>query len=122
MIEALDDADANIVGSPVYFGGISGRLSAFFDRTLPLRRNGMKLAGKIGAALAVGGSRNGGQEFTISGIHHWMLIHEMTVVGDKKTAHFGGICVGRNPGDAMKDEAGVQTVENTAERVVEELK
>jgi len=122
ILDALKSADGVIIASPVYFGCVSGRLKTLFDRTLPLRRNGMLLSGKVGAALTVGGSRNGGQEHTIQQIHLWMLINEMTVVGDKQTAHFGGICVGRNPGDALKDEDGIKTVINTAEKVCELLK
>ena len=121
ILDRLVKADAIIVGSPTYFGGVSGRLKALFDRTFPLRRNGMMLSRKVGAALAVGGSRNGGQEHVIQQIHAWMLIHEMTVVGDKGTAHFGGICAARNPGDVKDDEDGMKTVLNTARRVCEEL-
>ncbi len=122
ILDALASADGIIVSSPTYFGGVSGRLRALFDRTLPLRRNGMMLAGKIGCALAVGGSRNGGQEYVIQEIHHWMLIHEMTVVGDRKTAHFGGICVARGRGDALRDETGMATVVNAAENLATRLK
>jgi hypothetical protein len=50
-----------------------------------------------------------------------MLLNEMVVVSDKKTAHFGGIAVGREPGDALKDEAGVATVVNLSEKIVETL-
>ncbi|MBU0761843.1 MAG: flavodoxin family protein [Candidatus Altiarchaeota archaeon] len=121
ILDKLAEADAILVATPTYFGGISGRLKSLFDRTLPLRRNKMMLSGKIGAAFAVGGSRNGGQEYTIQQIHAWMLIHEMAVVGDKKTAHFGGICTARNAGDALKDEVGMQTVINTAENLCARL-
>jgi multimeric flavodoxin WrbA len=79
------------------------------------------LKDKIGAAIAVGGSRNGGQEQVVEQIHSWMLIQEMTIVGDKKTAHFGGIAVARNLGDALKDEPGVETVVNTALKIAETL-
>jgi multimeric flavodoxin WrbA len=122
ILDSMREADAIIVSTPVYFGGISGRLRALFDRTLPLRRNDMLLSGKIGAALAVGGSRNGDQEYAIQQIHACMLIHEMTIVGDRKTAHFGGICMGRAPGDALKDETGMATVINTAENICSTLK
>ncbi|MFH1054599.1 MAG: flavodoxin family protein [Candidatus Altiarchaeota archaeon] len=122
ILDKLAAADAIIVGSPTYFGGITGRLRTLFDRTLPLRRNGMMLSGKIGAALAVGGSRNGGQEHTVQQIHLWMLIQEMTVVGDMKTAHFGGICAAYKPGTVPEDKAGMETVTNTAENVCKRLK
>lgn len=121
VLKKMGEADALIVGSPTYFAGVSGRLKALFDRTLPLRRQGMMLKDKVGAALAVGGSRNGGQELVVQQIHAWMFLQEMTVVGDKKTAHFGGICVARNNGDVLKDEVGLETVVNTALKVVEAL-
>ena len=122
ILEVLGSADAIIAASPTYFGGISGRLRTLFDRTLPLRRNNMMLAGKIGGAIAVGGSRNGGQEYTVQQIHAWMLIHEMIVVGDAKTAHFGGIATGRDPGDVSNDQTGMKTVINLAEKIVKTLK
>jgi len=117
----MRNADALIVGTPTYFASVSGRLKSFFDRTIPLRRNGMMLSGKVGGAIAVGGSRNGGQEKAVSEIVDWMLLHEMLVVSDKKTAHFGGIAVGRESGDALKDDVGVATAVNLSEKIVETL-
>lgn len=122
VIERMRDADAIIVGTPTYFASVSGRLKTFLDRTIPLRRNGMMLSGKIGGAIAVGGSRNGGQEKAVDEILDWMLLQEMLVVSDKKTAHFGGICVGRNAGDALQDGTGLETVENLAKKIIETLK
>jgi len=121
ILEKMRDADALIVGSPAYFASVSGRLKTLFDRTLPLRRNAMMLSGKVGACVSVGGSRNGGQEFVVRDITNWMLLHEMIVVSDKKTAHFGGIAVGRNPPDALQDEVGLKTVVNVSEKVCETL-
>lgn len=121
LINEIIKADAIIVGTPTYYGNVSSRLKTFFDRTLPVRRNGMLLASKLGAALAVGGSRNGGQEKTIQSIHDWMLINQMTVVGDKETAHFGGICLGHNQEDIAKDDVGMKTVKNTAENICDIL-
>ncbi len=121
ILDKIKSADALIVASPTYFGDVTGRLKSFFDRTLPLRRNDMMLSGKIGAVLAVGGSRNGGQEHVISQIHAWMLINEMTLVGDKKTAHFGGICVAHAPASVDEDKVGMATVVNTAEKICEVL-
>lgn len=111
----LETSDALIVTSPVYFGCVSSQLKALFDRTILLRRNGMLLKGKVGGAIAVGGHRNGGQEFTIQTIHSWMHIHGMLVVGDK--AHFGGIAV--KPVDS--DEVGIKTIKDTANMVCETL-
>lgn len=117
ILDSMKNSKAIIIGSPVYFGTVSANLKALFDRTLPLRRNNMQLRNKIGGAIAVGGSRNGGQELTIQTIHNFMLIHEMIVVSDRETAHFGGICVGRNPGDVLNDKEGLKTVENLAIKI-----
>lgn len=98
ILDAMTQADAIIIGSPTYFGSVSGQLKTLFDRTIPLRKKNFTLSGKIGGAIAVGGSRNGGQENVVRDIQNWMLIHGMVVVADRETAHFGGIAVGRNPG------------------------
>ncbi|MEA1925284.1 MAG: flavodoxin family protein [Candidatus Altiarchaeota archaeon] len=119
ILDSMEKADALIIGSPTYFSSVSGKLKSLFDRSLPLRSRDYRLRNKIGGAIAVGGSRNGGQEFTIRDIHNWMLLQEMIVVADRETAHFGGICVGRDPADVLKDQAGLRTVDNLALRVLD---
>ena len=111
----LAQADAIIVSSPVYFGTISSQIKALFDRTLPLRRNNFQLKDKIGAAIAIGRSRNGGQEYTIQAIHAWMHIHGMIVVGDNN--HFGGAIMA----PFKEDEIGKQTVDDTIDKVCDLL-
>ncbi len=115
IYQKLETADALIVTSPVFFGSLTAQLKALFDRTILLRRNGFLLKGKVGGAMAVGGSRNGGQEFTIQAIHSWMHIHGMVVVGD--AAHFGGIAL--KPVES--DEVGTRTVKDTANMICETL-
>ncbi len=119
IFDSMEKADALIIGSPTYFSSVSGRLKSLFDRSLPLRSGGYRLGNKVGGAIAVGGSRNGGQEFAVRCIHNWMLLHEMIVVGDRETAHFGGICVGKNPGDVLEDRTGLRTVDNLALHVLD---
>jgi multimeric flavodoxin WrbA len=113
--DILESADGIIVSSPVYFGTLSGQLKTLFDRTIPLRRHGFLLKDKVGAALAVGGSRNGGQEYTIWSIHTWMHIQGMIVVGDN--SHFGGIA----QKDVDSDKEGMKTVEDTANKLCDTL-
>lgn len=107
----LTEADAIIVSSPVYFGSLSSQLKAMFDRTLVLRRDNFRLKDKVGAAISIGRSRNGGQEFTIQVIHSWMHIHGMIVVGDNN--HFGGIIVA----PFEQDDIGKKTVDDTVDKV-----
>ncbi len=115
ICEKLESSDAILVSSPVYFGSVSAQVKALFDRSILLRRNGFLLKGKVGGAFAVGGSRNGGQEFTIQAIHSWMHIHGMLVVGDM--SHFGGTAL--RPVES--DEVGLKTVRDTVGLVCETL-
>jgi len=111
----LEKADAIIISSPVYFGSVSSQLKALFDRTLTIRRDNLKLKNKIGAAIAIGRSRNGGQEFTIQAINSFMHIHGMIVVGDNN--HFGGTVVV----PFKEDDFGKKTVKDTINKVCEVL-
>lgn len=115
LIPLIDEANAIIISSPVYFGGMSAQLKAVFDRTLQLRRNGFRLKDKIGAAIAIGRSRNGGQELTLQQIHTSMHINGMIIVGDNN--HFGGTVVV----PFEEDEFGKKTVTDTTNKVCDLL-
>ena len=104
----LEWCDSLLCITPTYLGGMTAQMKAFIDRTVPLRRNGFLLKRKRGAAMAVGGSRNGGQEHAVNQIHQAMLIHGMVVVGD--ASHFGGIV----HAPLEEDREGAKTVRNTA--------
>ena len=112
----LMKADAILVVTPVYFGGMTGQLKCLADKTLPLRRNGFLLKGKAGAAIAVGGSRNGGQELTLQNVHAWMLVHGMVIAGDN--SHFGGTV--HNPYD--DDISGNETIQGTLQSLADLVK
>ena len=119
ITEKLMDADGMIIGSPVYFGSVTAQLKILIDRSRPLRGS-FKLRNKVGGALAVGGSRNGGQETTIGTIHDFLLIHDAIVVGDgAPMAHYGGTGVGGPKGDTKLDEIGIETSKNLGKRVTE---
>jgi len=117
--EKLMKSDGIIVGSPVYFGSVTAQLKMLIDRTRPLRGS-FKLKNKVSGAIAVGGSRNGGQESTISVIHDFLLIHDAIIVGDgSPLAHYGGTGVGGPKGDTQMDEIGIETSNNLGKRVAE---
>lgn len=116
LLPRLAGADGLIVSSPVYMGSICGQLKCLLDRTIFLRRKNFGLRDKMGAAIAIGGSRNGGQELTIQAVQAWMYIQGMIVVGDDN--HFGGIAWA--PID--KDEQGQKTIKATARKLCRGLK
>lgn len=81
MFDLLRRADGILLGSPVYFGTVSAQLKSFWDKTRLLRRE-KYLINVVGGALAVGGSRFGGQETTLRALQDMMLCQGMIVVGD----------------------------------------
>ena len=66
VLQKLREADGLLIGSPVYFGTVSGQLKAFWDKLRCLRSE-KKLLNVVGGAVAVGASRFGGQEGYIKG-------------------------------------------------------
>ncbi len=119
--ELLASADGVIFGSPVYFGGVSAQMKAFMDRTRSLRRRNV-LKDKVGGAVAVGASRNGGQETTIRQIHNFFFIQEMLVVSDVVTAHYGGTGVAGAVQDVAEDKFGIETARNLGAHVADVVK
>jgi multimeric flavodoxin WrbA len=120
IAEKMKEADVIVVGSPVYFGSVTGKLKSLFDRSRALRVN-WDLKDKLCAAISVGGNFHGGQEHTIQAIHAWALIHAMIVVGDSNpTAHFGGVAVNRDrDGEFDIDERGIKTAKSVGKRIKE---
>jgi NAD(P)H dehydrogenase (quinone) len=82
---ATDDllsSDAVIVGSPVYFGNMSGEVKTFFDNWLlkfGVFRD-LKMRNKVGAAFTTGGAISNGKEVTMLAILEAMLVNQMIVV------------------------------------------
>jgi len=109
-----------IIGTPVYFGGMTAQCKAFLDRCVVFRRNGWLLRDKVGGVLAVGGVRNGGQELTLQSVRAAMLCHDMICVSDgKDSAHFGAALFSGGPGGTDADEDGLKTARNLGRRVAE---
>ncbi len=104
-----------IISTPVYMGSMTSQAKAFLDRTVLFRRNGFQFRDKIGGVIAVGGSRNGGQELTCQAVHAAMMIHDMIIVGDG--GHFGGAAWGNHPGGYESDDTGIETAKELGKRL-----
>ena len=107
-----------IIGSPSYFRSISSLCKAFIERCAPLRMPKMLLADKPLGVVAVGGSRNGGQELIISQIQTAMLCFGMLPVGGHAPAFQGGTLVSAND-SVNEDETGLKTAQMVGKRVGE---
>ena len=117
--EQLSKADAIIVGSPVYFGGVTAQLKALIDRTAALYQRSA-LRGKIGAAMSCGGGRHGGQEMTVNQIITFFLMHEMTVACADEGV-FGAMGVASDIGEIESDEDAMSSARAIARRIAEML-
>lgn len=119
IIPILNDSSVKgiVLATPVYLGSMSSQAKAFLDRSVLFRRNGFLFKNMIGSVLAVGGSRNGGQELTIQAVHAAMLIHDMILVGDGM--HFGGTGWSNHPEGYEGDQSGIETARLTGKRVAE---
>jgi NAD(P)H dehydrogenase (quinone) len=78
-------ADAVIIGSPVYWGNMSGAVKSFFDRwstdchVLPPT---FAMKDKVGAAFVTGGEISSGKEVTLLTILAAMLGNRMIVISE----------------------------------------
>jgi len=107
-----------IIGSPAYFRSLSSLCKAFIERCMPLREGVMVLADKPVGALAVAGSRNGGQELVVQQILTTMLSFGMVPVGGKSPALLGGTLWNKKD-DLSKDEPGLQSAKLLGTHVAE---
>jgi len=92
-LEDLLKADAIIVGSPTYYGQMSSKIKALFDKSVEVHG---ELEGKVGAAFTSSDGTATGAETTILSIIQAMLIHGMIIQGKAKGAHYGAAAV-KNP-------------------------
>ena len=110
----LDEYDGIIVGSPVYYAGPSGQLTAFLDRLF--YPNEAKMAGKLAAAVV--SCRRGGASAAFDRLNKYFLISNMHVVGSQYWNQVHGF----TPGDVRKDKEGLQTMRTLGENMAWLLK
>ena len=120
VYEAIRRCDGLLLGSPVYMGMVSGQLKAMMDRTVVFRVGGeFELSGKVGAGIACGGFRNGGQELVLQNIHTFLLQQDMLAIADGPPFSHSGAAI---TGMAERDDLGLRTVENVARRLANAVK
>ena len=123
LYPSMEAADAWLLATPVYQGTLSGQLKAVLDRCRALMaRNPDVFRNKVGAALAVGGDRVGGQEPAIMAIHSFYLSNKMIPVsGGPFGANLGGTVWSRDKKaeGAAADKVGMRSVQRTVERLIE---
>ncbi len=118
----IEAADAFLIGTPVYNGSISGQLKTFFDRCRALiAKNPKAFKNKVGAGVAVGGDRSGGQEVALLTIHSFYLASNMVPTGGGPFgSNLGGTVWSHDLGrkGAQNDKEGLRTVHKTVDRLI----
>lgn len=112
VIEAIDDADAVILGSPVYFADVTAEMKALIDRVGYVSRgNDNMLARKPGACLVA--VRRGGAIHALDSMNHLFLIGEMILVGSS----YWNIGIGGASGAVSEDTEGLETMQRLGENL-----
>ncbi len=110
----FNEADALIIGSPIYYGQPNGALLSIIQRAF--YSNGASISGKPAAAIAV--CRRGGATATFEALNMPFQMMNMPVV----TSQYWNIVYGREPGQAANDTEGMQTMRTLARNMAWLLK
>jgi len=108
-----------IVGSPVYFGNMSALCKAFIDRCITFRKDNFRLRDKVAGIVAVGSTRNGGQELTVQSIQAALQSQDLVVVGTGKPSARIGATLWNRDDTIDGDEFGQGTARDLGRRVAE---
>ena len=112
--EKFKEANALIVGSPVYYGQPNGALLSIIQRAF--YSNGANISGKPAASIAV--CRRGGATAVFERLNMPFQLMNMPIV----TSQYWNIVYGRAEGDATLDTEGLQTMRTLARNMAWLLK
>ena len=112
--EKFAEANALIVGSPVYYGQPNGALLSVIQRAF--YSNGASISGKPAASIAV--CRRGGATAAFESLNMPFQMMNMPLV----TSQYWNIVYGRTPGEAAMDREGMQTMQTLARNMAWLLK
>lgn len=96
----IAEADGLVIGSPVYYAGMSGALKSYLDRLF--YSSGKRFAGKVGAGIV--SARRGGTTATFDELNKYFTISRMPVA----SSQYWNQVHGSSPEDVKKDLEGLQ--------------
>lgn len=112
MIAKIEAADGVLIGSPTWFGSVSGWVKNLIDRVgFVSRMNGHMFPRKVGApVIAV---RRGGAVQVYNEIISFFAINHFYMVGSS----YWNFAFGLEPGEAARDAEGMRTMDDLAENM-----
>ena len=106
-IEKMQEADGILLGSPTYFSDVSTNMKALIERCgMVARANDDMFRRKVGAGVVA--VRRAGAAHVFSSLNFFFLIGQMIIPGSS----YWNIAIGREAGEVMNDNEGMQTMTN----------
>ena len=116
-VEKMEEAQGILLASPVFFSNVTAEMKALIDRAgFVSIANGGLLTRKVGAAVVA--VRRAGATIVYSDLNFFFGIHGMIVPGSS----YWNLGIGRSPGDVLKDEEGLKTMETLGQNMAWLLK
>ena len=110
-VAKLDEADAVIIGTPVYYAGPNGQLHSFLDRFFFSTYGTVNKTMKVGATVV--SSRRAGSTSAFDDINKYFTISSMPVASSTYWNEVHGF----TPEEVEKDLEGLQTMRNLATNI-----
>ncbi len=119
----LENTRFLLFGTPIFQGNISGQLKTVMDRCRALvAKNPNVFKDKIGAAIAVGGDRSGGQEIAIRTIlDFYQQNHIISISGGAFGTNLGACLWTKDLGKkgVEQDDEGLRSIQKIIKRMAE---
>ena len=116
-LEKIYEAQGILIGSPVYFAGVSSEVKAFIDRVgLCAMGGGYKLKRKVGAAVIA--VKRQGAVSVFNQVNSLFALNQMII----PCSIYWNFGMGMEPGEVLKDEEGVETFQVLGENMAWLLK
>ncbi|GHU72404.1 FMN reductase [Bacteroidia bacterium] len=106
---AMHRADAIILASPTYFGGIAGTMKSFLDRAFYAHSKDFRY--KVGASVVT--TPRSGASMTFESLNQYFTIAEMTVASSTYWNNVRGLTVK----DLKQDGEGIRTMQNLGKNI-----
>ena len=110
VIEAMEEADAMIVGTPVHYAAASGAIASVLGRVF--YAGGSKFAGKAAASVVV--CRRAGGTSAFDQLNKFFTISQMPVA----SSQYWNVGFGNKGEELDRDEEGVETMKTLAANMI----
>jgi len=106
----FEKSDGLVIGTPVYYASANATTIAYLDRLFYSTHFDKTM--KVGASVVV--SRRGGSSSTFDEVNKYFSISGMPIA----PSQYWNMVYGLEPGDAAKDEEGMQTMRTLARNMI----